>query len=87
MAENARLDPVSMGVAFAAIYAVFMLALGVFAWAFGWGVEAVQLFSSIYVGFAASPVGSLVGAVWAVVDGFILGYLLAWVYNYALDWQ
>ncbi|MFB6147375.1 MAG: hypothetical protein ABEJ66_00675 [Candidatus Nanohaloarchaea archaeon] len=83
MDDAARLDPVSMGAAFAAIYAAFMLVLSAFA--VGWGTEVVNLFSSLYVGFSASVIGSIVGAAWAAVDGFILGYLLAWVYNQVLE--
>ncbi|MFB6191414.1 MAG: bacteriophage holin [Candidatus Nanohaloarchaea archaeon] len=85
MAEEARLEPVSMGAAFGAIYALFMLALGLSAYTVGWGAEFVGLMSSLYAGFAATVTGSLVGAVWGAVDGFILGYLLAWTYNTVLE--
>ena len=35
----------------------------------------------IYRGYSISPVGSLIGLLWALPDGFIGGALLAWLYN------
>ena len=35
----------------------------------------------VYRGYAFTAVGSLVGLVWAFVDGVIGGAILAWLYN------
>ncbi len=35
----------------------------------------------IYRGYDVSPVGSVVGLVWALVDGLIFGAIFAWLYN------
>lgn len=35
----------------------------------------------IYRGYSLSPLGSLVGLLWALVDGLVFGALLAWLYN------
>ncbi len=35
----------------------------------------------LYRGYNISPAGSLIGLAWALVDGFVGGALLAWVYN------
>ncbi|MAF50353.1 MAG: hypothetical protein CMM10_19020 [Rhodospirillaceae bacterium] len=55
--------------------------LGIAASALGWGGLAAQVLSSIFVGFEPTFVGAVTGAVWAFVDGFIAGLLLAWFYN------
>ena len=34
-----------------------------------------------YLGFNISPLGSVIGLVWGLVDGFIGGAILAWLYN------
>ena len=34
-----------------------------------------------YRGYTVTPIGSLIGLVWALVDGFIGGAIFAWVYN------
>jgi hypothetical protein len=35
----------------------------------------------VYRGYTISPVGSLIGLCWALVDGFVGGVVLAWLYN------
>lgn len=35
----------------------------------------------IYIGYHVNPVGSLIGLVWGLLDGFIGGVLFVWVYN------
>ena len=39
------------------------------------------LIGRVYVGYNISPLGSLIGLVWASVDGLILGAIFAWLYN------
>ncbi len=36
----------------------------------------------IYRGYDVSPVGSVVGLVWAFVDALIVGAIFAWLYNW-----
>ena len=43
--------------------------------------EGVPFLGSIYRGYMITPVGSLIGMVWAVVDGLIGGAIFAWIYN------
>ena len=35
----------------------------------------------LYRGYAISPAGSLIGLVWALVDGVVGGAVFAWLYN------
>ena len=35
----------------------------------------------VYRGYAISPLGSVIGLIWGLVDGMIGGALIAWVYN------
>lgn len=58
---------------------VFILAWWVIAFD-GMGVDAGVL-GHVYRGFALTPVGSLIGLVWALVDGFFGGAIFAWLYN------
>ncbi len=37
--------------------------------------------SSVYLGYRISPLGSIIGLVWAAVDGLIAGAIFAWLYN------
>ena len=47
----------------------------------GWGQAIVNLLDSIYVGYEATPIGSLIGGVWGFIDGFIGSAVFAWLYN------
>ena len=35
----------------------------------------------VYRGYNISPVGSIIGLGWGLVDGLIVGAVLAWLYN------
>ena len=35
----------------------------------------------IYRGYSVTPVGSIIGFLWAFVDGAFSGALIAWIYN------
>jgi hypothetical protein len=37
-------------------------------------------------GYSISPLGSLIGFVWATPDGLIGGVILAWLYNAIADY-
>jgi hypothetical protein len=35
----------------------------------------------LYRGYSISPMGSLIGLIWAFIDGLIGGAIFAWLYN------
>ena len=39
------------------------------------------LFERIYIGYSFTPMGSVIGAVWGIVDWGIAGAIFAWLYN------
>ncbi len=65
-----------------------------FVWGFGvllatWWIIAYDgpsdqatFLGSIYRGYTITPVGSLVGFVWAMIDGLIAGAIFALIYNW-----
>ncbi len=73
-------QPLALGVAIGVLWAFYVVGLGIIAM-FGWGTALVATLASLYIGYGASIVGVLIGAVWAFVDGFIAGVVIAWVYN------
>ncbi|MFQ5656124.1 MAG: bacteriophage holin [Candidatus Methylomirabilales bacterium] len=48
---------------------------------FGWGTRFVEVMSSLYIGFAPTFFGGIIGAMWAFIDGAIGGAIVALVYN------
>ena len=85
MADGIKLDGLSLGLAFGIIWGVGAFLLGLGAWLLNWGTPVVELISSVYIGYSASLVGSLLGLVWGFADAFIGGVLIAWLYNLILE--
>ena len=46
----------------------------------GQGVD-LGVISHMYRGFTATPMGTVIGLVWALADGFFGGLIFAWLYN------
>jgi hypothetical protein len=42
----------------------------------------VTLIGQLYRGYNISPIGSIIGLVWALFDGAIGGAIFAWLYNF-----
>jgi hypothetical protein len=78
-----KLSACALGFALGLTWALGMLILGVLAWSFHVGEKWVELISTVYVGFAATPVGVLIGTLWAFVEGYISGFVLAVIYNFS----
>lgn len=80
--ENyAKLSPAKFGFAWGVIYALGILLVGWTAWLWNYGTDFVNGLASIYLGYAATFWGAILGAIWAFIDFFIFGWLVAVVYN------
>ena len=75
-----RLRIVPVALAFGLTWGIGVMLLG---WVsgIGWGGRLVGVLSSVYVGYASTFLGGLIGGAWAFVDGFVAGLLLAFLYN------
>jgi hypothetical protein len=49
--------------------------------AFEGPTKEITLIGQVYRGFNISPLGSIIGLIWALVDGMIGGAIFAWLYN------
>jgi hypothetical protein len=74
------LSPNALGIAIGALWAGYVLFCGITAM-FGWGNALVAALSSLYLGYGPSIAGAIIGAVWAFVDGYVGGLVVAWLYN------
>jgi hypothetical protein len=75
-----KCQPLALGIAIGVLWALYVGGLGITAM-FNWGTALVAPLASLYIGYAASIVGAIVGAAWAFADGFVAGVVIAWVYN------
>ena len=74
------LNAKNFGLACGIIWAFAIFDLGIMAH-YGWGAEMQSVVASLYIGYSATFLGSLLGALWAFVDGFVGGYVFVWLYN------
>jgi hypothetical protein len=75
-----KCSPNALGVAIGVLWAVYVFFCGITAM-FGWGAALVSALSSLYIGYAPSIPGAIIGAIWGFVDGYIGGVVIAWIYN------
>jgi len=64
------------------------LVWGIGLFLFTWWVIAFEgitgeptLIGRLYRGYSISPIGSIIGLIWAFIDGLIGGAIFAWLYN------
>lgn len=62
------------------------LAMLFLAWAsiFAWGIRDVSVISGLYLGYAPSFLGGIIGCIWGFFDGLIGGFVFSYLYNYLL---
>ncbi|MFC1739371.1 bacteriophage holin [Planctomycetota bacterium] len=63
---------------------IWGLGLFILTWwiiAFDGVTSQVTFIGQIYRGYSVSPVGSIIGLIWAFFDGAIGGAIFAWLYN------
>jgi len=75
-----QLNVRAFALAVAVVWGCGVLFLGWIA-AVGWGRGLVDPLASLYIGYAPTFVGGIIGGVWAFFDGLIAAALAAWLYN------
>ncbi|KPJ68779.1 hypothetical protein AMJ44_05460 [candidate division WOR-1 bacterium DG_54_3] len=65
---------------FGITWALAMLFIGWVAM-LGWGIRVVEVLSSLYIGFAPTFIGGIIGAVWGFFDGAIGAAIFTFIYN------
>ena len=78
-----RLEVLPFGVACAIVWG---LALFLTTWwiiLFDGATGEATFLAKVYRGYSVGPVGSFVGLAWGLIDGFVVGAALAWLYNLA----
>lgn len=82
-----KISPVALGLTLGIMWGVSMCGITIIHAIFpGYGLEYFQLIGSIYPGISGSePFVDLgLSAVYGVVDGFVFGFVIAWLYNFVL---
>ena len=76
-----KCSPRALGLSFGILWGLAVLLMGLAATYFGYGLNFDNVMFTIYPGFKLGVVGSIIGGLWGLVDGFIFGVLVGWLYN------
>ncbi len=77
MKLNVRAFALAFGIWWGA--GIFLLAWWIMA--VGGQVDGPTFLERVYIGYAYTPLGSVIGLVWGFVDGLVGGAIFAWLYN------
>ncbi len=76
-----KLRPVALGLAFGIIWGAAILTITWWLLIIGSPGQTISLLGIFYLGYSFSFFGGLVGLFWGFVDGFIVGMIVAVLYN------
>jgi hypothetical protein len=76
-----KLNIKAFGLAVGLVWSLGMFLLGIMSALFNLGTKWMEMISSAYIGYNATFLGSIIGAVWGFVDAGIAGLIVAWLYN------
>ena len=76
-----KLNVKAFSVTCALIWGLGLFALTWWIMAFEGATHEVTLIGRLYRGYNISPIGSIIGFVWAFLDALVGGAIFAWLYN------
>jgi len=76
-----KLNIKAFGLACGIIWGLGLFFLTWWIMAFSGATNEATLIGRLYIGYRISPAGSIIGLVWASLDGLIGGLIFAWLYN------
>lgn len=76
-----RIDAIRFGIAGGIVSAFICFLLTLLAAVSGYGLELLNVFRSIFLGYEISVFGSLIGAVYGFMWGFVELFIIAFIYN------
>jgi hypothetical protein len=79
--ESMKLDVKAFGITCGLVWGFGVFALTWWVMFFDGASDAPTVLGRLYRGYTMTPIGSLIGLVWALADGFAGGIVFAWLYN------
>ena len=76
-----KLDAKSLGLSAAILWSVILFLMTILSIYTGYAAGFLEMIAGIYPGYRISWPGAFAGIILGFIDGFIGGYLLAWLYN------
>lgn len=81
MVTKIKLSPLALGLAMGILWGLFVLIMGLLAAYYSYGTPFVSSMGVLYVGYQPTVSGAFIGCLIGFVDAFIVGAILAWLYN------
>lgn len=79
--NHLKLSPLSLGLTLGILWGLSVLIMGLSAYFFSYGNLFVTSVGTLYVGYEATILGSIIGGIFGFIDAFIAGLIIAWLYN------
>jgi len=76
-----KLNIKAFGLSLGIIWGAGILIMAITAMLFGYGDLFVKAIGSVYIGYKATILGSIIGAIWGFIDAGIGGVVIACLYN------
>ena len=76
-----KLNVKAFALAFGLVWGLGLFILTWWIIAFEGVTNEITVIGRLYRGYNISPLGSVIGLIWALVDGSIGGAIFAWLYN------
>lgn len=76
-----KLKVKALGLTLGIIWGSSLFIMGIVAMFFNYGCGFVSALGSLYLGYEATILGSIIGAIWGFIDAGIGGVIIAWLYN------
>lgn len=76
-----RLNAAAFGVTCSLVWGIGLFCLTWWVIAFEGATGEMTWIGHFYRGYRISPIGSVIGLLWALADGFAGGVVFAWLYN------
>ena len=83
--RSQKIHVLSLSLALGITWGIGVLILGLIGWLLNWGIPVTKLIASVYIGFDATLMGSLIGCAIGFLDGAIGGLILGSLYNFILS--
>ncbi len=77
-----RIDVKALALTFGILWSLGLFLMTWWLIALGEATGAPTFIGHFYRGYSVTPVGSLIGLVWAFFDGLVGGAIFAWTYNW-----
>jgi len=77
-----KLDVKAFALASGIVSGISNLVVALFAVFTGQGLQLFEILAPFHPGYTPAILGAVIGSIWMVIYGLIVGALLAYVYNY-----